>query len=123
MRRFAPVGVFLRGVVDQEHWLAAGTGPELPVFYATGNAWLTKGSAPVRLADGPALRLSGLVWPEAAERLRLAAYVSVESVGAGQVIAFADDPVFRGYTLGTARLFSNALVYGPGMGTRVPVPR
>jgi hypothetical protein len=55
--------------------------------------------------------------------VRLSSYLAVESVGRGQVIAFADDPTFRGYTLGTARLLSNALVYGPGMGTSVPVPR
>jgi hypothetical protein len=123
MRRFAPAGVLLRGLADAEHWLCAGTGEELPVFFSGSSAWLTKGDSPVRFADTPALRLSGLLWPEAAERVRLSSYLAVESVGRGQVIAFADDPTFRGYTLGTARLLSNALVYGPGMGTSVPVPR
>jgi len=31
---------------------------------------------------------------------------------------FADSPVFRGATRGAARLFTNAVVYGPGFGAR-----
>ena len=34
------------------------------------------------------------------------------------VILFADDPGFRGWTLGTRRLLVNAILYGPGLGTR-----
>jgi len=64
------------------------------------------------------LRMSGLLWPEAAGRLASAAYVTRESVGRGQVILFADSPVFRGATRGAARLFTNAVVYGPGFGAR-----
>jgi hypothetical protein len=40
------------------------------------------------------LRMSGLLWPEAADRLANAAYVTRESVGAGQLILFASDPTF-----------------------------
>ncbi|MEZ5977239.1 MAG: M14 family zinc carboxypeptidase [Planctomycetota bacterium] len=123
MRRFGPEGVILKAHVDVEHWLAAGTGPCVPTFFSGSTALLTKGDCPVRFADGGELRLSGLLWPEARERIRLSAYCTVDRVGAGQVVCFADDPVFRGYFLGTARLFSNAVVYGPGMGTSVPVPR
>ena len=63
------------------------------------------------------LRMSGLLWPEAAQRLAHAAYLTRESVGRGQVILFAAPPIFRGATLGTERLLMNALVYGPGLGT------
>ena len=66
---------------------------------------------------------SGRLWPEAAERLGLSAYVTVESTGYGQVILFAANPAYRGITRGTARLFSNAVVYGPGVGASAPVPR
>ncbi len=64
------------------------------------------------------LRLSGLLWPEAAERLASSAYLTRERLGHGQVILFAGDPVYRGAALGTARLFANAVVYGPGCGAR-----
>jgi hypothetical protein len=62
------------------------------------------------------LRMSGLLWPEAADRLANAAYVTRESVGLGQLILFASDPTFRGAALGTSRIFANAVVLGPGMG-------
>jgi hypothetical protein len=67
------------------------------------------------------LRMSGLLWPEAADRLAHSAYVTRESVGAGQIILFAASPTFRGSTKGTLRIFSNALIYGPGMGASPPI--
>jgi len=40
-----------------------------------------------------------------------AAIISTAS-GSGQVILFADDPTYRGYWLGTARLFLNSIFFG-----------
>lgn len=62
------------------------------------------------------LRMSGLLWPEAAHRLANAAYVTRESLGRGQIILFAAPPTFRASSRGTMRVFQNALVYGPGFG-------
>ena len=67
------------------------------------------------------LRMCGLLWPEAAERLANSAYVTRERIGSGQVILFASDPNFRAGALGTRRLFSNAIVLGPGMGASQPI--
>ena len=67
------------------------------------------------------LRMSGLLWPEAAQRLANAAVVTRESMGSGQVILFAEPPNFRAATLGQARVFLNALVYGPGFGAVQPI--
>lgn len=67
------------------------------------------------------LRMSGLLWPEAAERIANSAYVARESVEAGQIILFASGPNFRAATLGTMRIFHNAVVCGPGMGARQPI--
>lgn len=64
------------------------------------------------------LRLSGLLWPEYADRVANSAYVTREGVGNGQVILFASSPTTRAATLGTQRVLSNAMVYGPGMGAR-----
>jgi hypothetical protein len=67
------------------------------------------------------LRMSGLLWPEAADRLANAAYVTRESIGSGQLVLFASDPTFRAAALGTTRIFSNAVVCGPGMGASQPI--
>jgi len=67
------------------------------------------------------LRMSGLLWPEAANRLANAAYVTRESIGSGQIILFASDPTFRAAALGTMRIFANAVVCGPGMGASQPI--
>jgi hypothetical protein len=64
------------------------------------------------------VRMSGLLWPEAAHRIANSAYFTRESMGNGQIIMFSGEPIFRGATLGTNRLLLNAVVFGPGMGTR-----
>jgi hypothetical protein len=67
------------------------------------------------------LRMSGLLWPEAAHRLANAAWVTRERSGRGQVILFASEPLFRGAALGTGRVLLNAIVYGPGLGASQPI--
>ena len=63
------------------------------------------------------VRMSGLVWPEAAQRIANSAYLTREKIGKGQVILFSGEPNFRGAARGTNRLWLNALVYGAGLGT------
>jgi hypothetical protein len=67
------------------------------------------------------LRMSGLLWPEAAHRMANSAYVTREAFGRGQIILFANSPAFRGSARGTERLLFNAMIYGPGLGTRPTV--
>ena len=123
-RIFRPWGVFLAGHVDTEHWLGFGLQERLPVMFMGSYAFMSKHpvSTVVRLDDKEQLRLSGLLWPEAKERLANTAYAMVESVGRGQVILFAADPTFRTWLPGAQRLFFNAVLLGPGMGTSQPVP-
>ena len=123
-RIFSPGGVFLAGHVDTEHWLGYGLEERLPIMLMGSNAFMSKHpvSTVVRLDDKGQLRLSGLLWPEARDRLANTAYATVESVGQGQVILFAVDPTFRTWLPGMQRLFFNAVLLGPGMGTSQPVP-
>ena len=122
MRRFAPRGVTLRGLVHPEEWIAYGCGEELPVLCGGAEVFLSKPPVrtPVRLAPAERLRLAGLLWPEARARLAESAWLTVERRGNGQVVLFASSPVFRGFHRATGRLFSNAVVLGPGVGASQP---
>ena len=96
-RIFSPWGIFLTGSVDTEHWLGFGIADKLPVMFMGSYAFMSKHSVStvVRLEDKCCLRLSGLLWPEARERLSNTAYATVESLGNGQVVLFAADLTFR----------------------------
>ncbi|MCY2959713.1 MAG: M14 family metallopeptidase [Planctomycetota bacterium] len=122
---FSPQGAILRGEVNTDLWITAGCRGELPVFFDGSGVLLSQPPTrtAVRLAASERLRLSGLLWPEARERIADSAWLTVERQGAGQVILFAASPVFRGWFRGTARLFANAVVYGPGLGASPPAPR
>ena len=123
-RVFSPRGAIAAATLDPEHWLCFGLGEKLPVLLNGSYAYLSKHptATPARLMDEQHLRLSGLLWPEARDRLAGTAYATVERVGAGQIILFATDPFLRGYFEGSGRLLLNAIVLGPGMGTSAPVP-
>jgi hypothetical protein len=125
LRRFSPRGAFVRIELDPEAWLTWGVGQdELPALVRASDTLVAE--PPVRVAARFAgvdrLHLGGLLWPEAAARLAHTAYVTREGVGRGQVILFLNEPEFRGWTLGTRRLLLNAVLYGPGLGTRWSTP-
>jgi hypothetical protein len=141
-----PSGAIVGTRADQAHWLAAGTGPVLPVLFSNSPVLMAGPpvESPFRVgvyqrvdaaAQGGALnwapvpdghelrvRMSGLLWPEARERVASSAWVTREAVGRGQVILFAFAPAFRAAQLGAMRVLENALVLGPGMGASHPVP-
>lgn len=125
LRRFAPDGAILRADLDANHWLAAGVGPRVPVIVNTDLALVSRVPAQTvgRFADAASIRLSGLLWPEARERWARTTYLCREKIGDGQVISFLGNPTYRGYFLGTGRLFTNALLLGPALGTTPRVPR
>lgn len=119
-RLFSPHGAVLRVMLDTENWLTAGMGSEVPALIYTSNVFLAKypeARTVARFADVTDLRISGLLWPEARERLAQSSYCTREDLGAGQVILFAGQPNFRAYYRGTERLLINAVLYGPGLGT------
>jgi hypothetical protein len=123
-RRFSPQGAIASATLDEEHWLCFGLGAELPVLVAGSHVLMSMPpvQTPVRLKDEDSLRLAGLIWPEARERLAHGAWATVERRGNGQVILFASDPFFRAQWEGTGRLLQNAILLGPGLGTNPPLP-
>ncbi len=121
---FSPHGAFLLAELNPEHWLSFGLGERLPVFFSGRNCFFSKHpvETPVRLAAEKELRLSGLLWPEARNRIADSAYATVEKLGSGQIILFATDPTYRMWLAAEQRLLKNAILLGPGLGTSQPVP-
>ena len=138
---FMPSGAFVAGRVDTEHWLTFGTKDTLPLLYSDFPVLMAKSNenAVIRIgelsknnsqatyttinwSDIPPgndlkVRMSGLVWPEASTRIANSAYLTRERYGKGQIILFSGEPNFRGSSLGTNRVWLNAVVYGTGLGT------
>lgn len=113
-------GAFVRAEIDSESWLAAGHDEELPVLVVSSRVFLAPEGPPeagrrvvARFADEGELRLSGHMWEESLDRLPGSVFVYEERVGSGRVIAFTEDPSFRGYWRGADRLFLNAIILGP----------
>ncbi len=124
LRSFSPRGAFVRIELDRDHWLGWGLPADLPALASADDTIVAVPpvEVPARFADPAQLHLGGLLWSEAAGRLAQTAYVTRESRGRGQVILFLSPPEFRGFTLGTRRLLTNALLYGPGLGTQWSKP-
>ena len=137
---FMPSGSIVNARSDQKHWLTYGTNKTLPVLYSNYPILMTGGSSQAAIRIGEIIdsqdfedtrylnwssipsktdiniRMSGLVWPEAAQRIANSAYLTRERLGLGQLILFSGEPNFRGSSLGTNRLWLNAVVYGAGLG-------
>jgi hypothetical protein len=110
-------GALLRVELDREHWLSAGTDGELAAL-VEGQRIFT----PIKLDEGvnvglyaprESLVVSGVVWPDAREQLARKAFLVDQPTGEGHIIAFAEEPNFRGYTEATELLFMNAVLLGP----------
>ncbi|MBN1421401.1 MAG: hypothetical protein JXP34_21690 [Planctomycetes bacterium] len=123
-RLFSPEGTILRAEADLEHWLTLGCAADVPVFAQGSHVLLARHpvAVPLRFAASERLRLSGLLWPEAAARIAGSAYATVERRGRGQVILFADHPAYRAYWRTTTRVLLNAILLGPGAGASQPTP-
>jgi len=113
----ATSGALVRVELDRTHWLAAGLDGEIAAM-VEGNRIFT----PIRLDAGrnagvyaarERLVASGLVWPEAADQLARKAFLIHQPMGAGHLVAFAEDPSFRGYAEATGLLLANAVLLGP----------
>jgi hypothetical protein len=73
----------------------------------------SKGDNPVAFT-GTGLLISGFAFPNTERFVQGSVYAAVEHDGQGSAVLFADDPLFRGFWRGPARLVTNALLYGTG---------
>jgi hypothetical protein len=110
-------GAVLRVLLDPGHVLAAGAGAELGAMVSGSRVFtpvtLDRGRNVGVYAPLDRLVMSGIVWDEARPQLASKAFLMQQPAGRGRVIAFAEDPNFRGYAEGTQLLFINAVVLGP----------
>jgi len=107
-------GAIFRAALDRSHWLTAGyERPELAVM-VSGNTFLapsTAGANPVAfVAERPLL--SGWVWPDTERLIARTTWAAVEPLGRGNVVVFAEDPLYRAFWRGTGRLVTNAMLFG-----------
>lgn len=141
--QFMPSGALVATRPVGHHWLNAGRNEFLSVLFSNSPVMMTQGRveaamrigqyveaqteahhigwAPVPAGHGVTVRMGGLLWPEARERIVSGAYVTRERVGRGQVILFAHAPAFRAAQLGAMRVLENALILGPGFGASEPI--
>jgi hypothetical protein len=102
--------------VDRSHWLSAGLPDRLTVL-VIGSAIYEplrqdEGTNVLRYVSARDLPVAGHLWAENRAQLAFKPYVMVNSVGRGQVVAFTQDPTFRGFLHGQDVLFLNAIFRG-----------
>ncbi len=107
-------GAILNATMDITHPLCYGYSKENLSIFKKGTGVVKpsgiKYSEPVRFATDP--YVSGWVSSENLERISGAPVVTVESVGKGKLIGFHETMNFRGFWLGTNKLFANAVFFG-----------
>jgi hypothetical protein len=113
----ATSGVVARVRMNMEHWLSSGTDGDVQVMVEGDRVFrpltLDRGTNVGVYAEEAQLVASGLVWPEVRKQLAQKAFLMHQPVGQGHLIAFAEDPNFRGFTELTQLLLMNAVVFGP----------
>jgi hypothetical protein len=110
-------GAILRVTLDPEHWLSAGTDGEVQAIVESRRVFtpmkLDKGKNVGVYAKKDRVVESGLVWDDVRDLLAQKAFLMHQPTGEGHVIAFAEDPNYRGYAEATELLFLNAVLLGP----------
>ena len=108
--------MLVKADVHPEHWLSAGVAPELNVLIRGSDIY-----SPIRISDGvnvvrfqgpDDLLASGYLWDENRRQLAYKPFVVQESMGAGEVIGFTQDPTVRAYLDGLNVIMMNAIFRG-----------
>jgi hypothetical protein len=106
-------GVLVRADVHPEHWLSAGVAQELNVLVRGADIY-----TPIRINDGinvarfqgpDDLLASGYLWEENRKQLAYKPFVISQSSGAGEIVAFTQDPTVRAYLDGLNIILMNAI--------------
>ena len=109
-------GGFYEVVLDPDSWMAFGLPEEMAVLKSgeRGFAVTERGVNVAVLAEESLL--SGYAPADFEEKLSKKAWLTVESVGSGQAVLFADNPLYRMFLKSEHQLVLNAIVLGTGFG-------
>ena len=108
-------GAFLRGRLDRTHWLTMGyEQDELPLLVQNLPLRVSsEGANPVTYASGSRLVLSGFTWGANTARAYAGQpYATIDNVGRGKLILFAEEPIYRLVYDAPAGLLTNAIYLG-----------
>ena len=112
----AVAGVLARADVHPEHWLGAGVAPVLNVLVRGAEIYtpirIDHGVNVARFQGPDELMTSGYLWEENRRQLAYKPFVVAQPRGAGQVIAFTQDPTVRAYLDGLNVILLNAIFRG-----------
>jgi hypothetical protein len=107
-------GVILNVKIDITHPLCYGYSKEDLAIFKKGTSVVKpsgiKYTEPVRFDTNP--YISGWVSSENLKRISGAPVVTVQSVGEGKLIGFHETMNFRGFWMGTHKLFANSVFFG-----------
>ena len=108
-------GAIFEAVVDLTHPLLYGYFNTKMPLYKEGNLYMEKSKNaygnPIVFGGSPLL--SGYISKPNYEKLKNSSVVGVTALGRGRVIGFTENLSFRAFWLGTNKLFTNAIFYGP----------
>lgn len=106
-------GAIMRVTLDTHHFLTLGYKEEVPVHVNSSTIFsASQQGANVGVFDEGA-HVSGFVFEDNKENFPGNAYLVHEAVGRGNVVLFAEQPVFRLYWRGLERLFLNSVLLAP----------
>ena len=105
-------------VLDLTHWLTMGMEQQRMPVLMSGGAFYTLSTDGGNVAVFPTtgtLRRGGFAFPENTEKLlRGSSLITQESVGRGNLVMFANEPMFRGFWRALDRVVLNAMLVGSG---------
>lgn len=106
-------GAILRAELDSHHFLALGYQSQIPVHINSGRIFTPSsvGANVVIFDEKPTI--SGFVFEDNKNNFPGNAYLIHEMMGQGNVILFAEQPVFRAYWRGLERLLINSILFTP----------
>jgi hypothetical protein len=107
-------GMIAQVNLDLTHPLFYGYDRTTSYSFRRGNSYYDASeytySAPARYTEDPVA--SGYLHKSNKAKMANSAAVFTENIGRGNVIAIADNPVFRGYWWGGSKLLANAIFFG-----------